>query len=219
MPDGNCLVGRGIFRYVNDMTRDFILAVATSTVCATLLNQLVVQWREYVARRETGQISALYAAVASERYCDLCSEWLSSKQQFNASNGALGDDMDHLPPLEEYPEQIDWKRLGLMFAEKMTALRVDVAVAQKLISFRNDFDPPDGGDHDLMEQLTIKGLIAVKLAREIRRAHRLTITAADREFSSEVHLATSAKQISELHERYVEAQKSSLAALQASQLS
>ena len=195
------------------MIGTFVLAVATSTVCATLLNQGILQWREYIGRRETARLSGLYAAIILENYCDLCSERLGANQRYVATSGQSGDEWLGLPDLPDYPGEIDWKRLGLKFAEKMACFRVDVTLAQRLITFRYDFDPPDGGDHDVLEQLSKKGLEAVQLARAIRKQHGLSNTAAAREHSSEEHLLASLKDTEEKLQRYREAQQASLAAL------
>ena len=169
----------------------FVLAVATSTVCATLINQGVTQWREHRAKKENGRLSALYLAELLERYCGACSTYLADKEAHTNSQGHAGNDWGCLPTIPEYPDDIDWKALGIPFTERVFRFRVDVEAIQGMISDAYSFDPPEGGDGHVLDNLPAKGLEANLIAQDLRRSFRLKPQPTDREWSSERHLRES----------------------------
>lgn len=197
------------------MIGSFILAVATSTVCATLLNQGIVQFLDHRRRRETARLSALYAANALERYCEQCAHHLGEKETYISSSGHAGQDWGCLPDLPEYPADIDWKRLGIPFTERMFAFRTGLESVQTMISAYYYEDPPDGGDHHVLEQLSKKGLEAGQLARDIRSEFNLTPVTPGGEYSSERYLRENLHRREEQHRRYLEDQERQRAELSA----
>jgi len=184
------------------MLTSFLVAVATSTVLATLLNQGIVQFREWRERKEAGRLSAIHAVMALVDYCDQCATRRGEKDNHLSSDGHAGTDWGSLPELPPYSEQIDWKRLGLAFTERMFAFRAGISSSQSLISSHYEFDPPEGGDAPLFAALTAKGVEAMKLARDISSEYRLTLLVTERAYSSEDYLiASEQRRVAEYEER------------------
>ena len=197
------------------MWADFLLAVAASTVVATIINQLFQIGREHSGRKEAARLSALYAIVALEDYYQKCASFLSEKEDHISSNGCAGENVCSLPDLLDYPEEIDWKRLGIRFTERMFAFRIGLREAQGLISYSYNFDSPDGGDTYVRELLATKGLDALQLARDIQFEFKLVGLVDDGEHRSEVFLSRTLDRVLEQRADSQEQQAKSVASLMA----
>ncbi|MDG2532094.1 hypothetical protein P6144_00390 [Sphingomonas sp. HITSZ_GF] len=152
---------------------------------ATLLNQGITQWRDWIGRRENAKLSAMYAVTFLLDYFEQCATRRGDKDTFISSDGHAGVDWGGLPDLDAYPEDIDWKRIGLDLTERMFAFRVRIKSAGTFIADQYDFNPPDGGDGSVFEYLTSEGLEALSIARAISKRHGLRLLVSEEELSSE----------------------------------
>lgn len=149
------------------------LAAASSSLAVAVLTQAFTIGREKLAQRADQRFSALHVALALERYGGECAHVLGEKETFISSDGHHGEDWGTIPSLPDWPDAIEWKRLGIKNTEKVFALRVEVDAAKARISDQYDFDPPDGGDGAVIDDAIRFGLRALALAADIRAKAKL----------------------------------------------
>lgn len=191
----------------------FLTILATAIVTATAAQCALWAKEKWVAGAE-GRFSALYAALFFEEYANACSHRLSEYDDYISSSGHAGVDHGALPEFPDFPIEIDWRRVGIRRTEDAFAYRVKHAAARAKIAYLYDFDPPDGGDYELVMQLIGQGLDALALAAKIRRSGRLKpAPIPDPEYTVERHLTRQRVQWEEKRQRYLASQAASHAAL------
>lgn len=166
------------------------------------------------------KFSALYAALFFELYARDCSHRLGEIQAYISSNGSAGTDYSSLPDLPSFPQDIEWKRIGIRLTEDSFAFRVAVEAISSKISYLYDFDPPDGGDSEVRGQLIDLGLKALDLAVRLRRSAKLgSAHSPDPEFTTTRHLESCKADHEEAMAKYFASRAASHAALTASGVS
>lgn len=156
------------------MTDNVWLAAASSSLTVAVLTQTFTVVRERLTHRTDQRLSALHVALMLESYGGECARVLGDKETFIDNQGHHGQDWTMIPALPEWPTAIDWKRLGIKNTERVFALRVGVEAAKGRIADHYDFDPPDGGDSDVIDEAIRLGLQALTLAADIRVEAKLT---------------------------------------------
>lgn len=188
-----------------------ILATAVATAGAA---QVAILAKDHWLQSREGKFSSLYAALFFEQYAADCSYVLGEKDSFISSEGHAGTDSGALPPLPEFPEEIDWRRVGIRLTEDAFAFRVARDSAQSMINYLYEFDPPDGGDFEMQVETAAKGIMALDLARRIRDTARLRpAQIPNREYTPERYLRERSARLQAIVKERADAQKASLAAL------
>jgi hypothetical protein len=185
------------------------------TAIATAIAAQGALWvkEKWVAGAE-GRFSALYAALFFEEYAGACSHRLGEYNDYISSRGHAGVDHGALPDLPDFPTEIDWRRVGIRRTEDAFAFRVKQAAASAKIAYLYDFDPPDGGDHELVMQLIKQGLDALALGAKIRKSGRLKPKPnPDPEYTVERHLTEQRGHWEDIQKKYLASQAASHAAL------
>jgi hypothetical protein len=163
---------------------------------------------------QEGKFSTLYAALFFEDYADACSRRLGEREAYISSGGHAGTEHSALPDLADFPKEIDWHRVGIRMTEEAFAFRVKLSAAHARIADLYDFDPPDGGDGELLRELTIKGLEALALGRRLRAAGRLKpAPIPNPDYSTERYLTERRDHWTGIQEKRLAAQKASNLAL------
>lgn len=194
----------------------FLTILGTAVATAAAAQAAIWTKEKWIAGAE-GRFSALYAAIFFEEYAGACSERLSEYDEFISSSGHAGTDHRALPELPDFPKEIDWRRVGIQLTEAAFGYRVKDQAARRKIAYLYDFDPPDGGDHELIMQLIAQGLEALSLAVKIRKARRLApAVLPDRDYTVERHLLERRTHWEEIQQRYLASQYASHEALLAS---
>ena len=191
------------------------LLTILGTAIATAIAAQGALWvkEKWVAGAE-GRFSALYAALFFEEYASACSHRLGEYNDYISSGGHAGVDHGALPELPDFPTEIDWRRVGIRRTENAFAYRVKHAAARAKIAYLYDFDPPDGGDHELIMQLIEQGLDALALGAEIRKSGRLKPKRnPGPEYAVERHLTDQRIHWEEIQQKYLASQAASHAAL------
>ncbi|MBT2245845.1 hypothetical protein JQK15_20235 [Sphingobium sp. BHU LFT2] len=184
-------------------------AIATATAA-----QLAIWLKERWTTGHEARFSNLYAALFFEQYATDCSHRLGEKDSFNASGGHAGNDHGTLPELPPFPPEIEWKKVGVRLTEESFAFRVAVEAANAKIAYLYDFDPPDGGDHEVLTQMASLGLKALAVAERLRCAARLSpAPTPDPEYTTARHLTERQAHSEELRVKTLESQQASHAAL------
>ena len=166
----------------------FLTILCTAAATAIAAQGAVWAKERWIAGAE-GRFSALYTALFFEEYAGACSRRLGEYEAFISSSGHAGIDHGALPDLPDYPKEINWRHVGIRLTEESFAFRVKLQAASGKIADMYDFDPPDGGDHELILQLIAQGLEALALAGRVRKAHRLAAAPIpDPEYTVERHL-------------------------------
>lgn len=178
-----------------------ILLTAISAAAAT---QAASALKDRLITNNERKFSLLYGALFFERYGENCATYLSDIDQYEATQGGLGQDHGALPQVPEFPDEISWSRVGIRLTEEAFAFRVQVGATQQSISFLRDFDPPDGGDAELKSALPELGLAALEIARKMRSAAKLRQPdSADQANSTAAHLARAKRESDERHAAYM----------------
>lgn len=194
----------------------FLTILGTALVTAAATQGAIWSKEKWVAGTE-GRFSALYAALFFEEYAGACSTRLGEYEAFISSDGHAGVDHGALPELPNFPNEIEWRRVGIRLTEEAHAYRVKHQAASGKIADLYDFDPPDGGDHELIMQLIGQGLEALALAGRIRKAGRLQpAPIPDPDYTVERHLLERRAAREDLRQRYLASQEASHATLVAS---
>lgn len=188
-----------------------ILGAAIATAAAA---QGAVWAKENWIAGSEGRFSALYVALFFEEYAGACSHRLGEYEAFISSDGHAGVDHSVLPELPDFPKEIEWRRVGIRLTEAAYAYRVKHQAASSKIADLYAFDPPDGGDHELIMQLIGQGLDALSLAAGIRKSGRLkSAPLPDPEYTVARHLSERRDHWREIRERFLASQQASHDAL------
>lgn len=193
----------------------FLTILGTAIVTAIAAQGAVWAKEKWIAGSE-GRFSVLYAALFFEEYAGACSRRLGEYDDFISSSGHAGVDHGALPDLPDFPKEIEWRRVGIRLTEAAYAYRVKQQPAVSKIAYLYDFDPPDGGDHELIMQLIGQGLDALALAEKLRKSRRLKpAPRPDPEYTVERHLTERRAHWQEIQQRYLASQRASHEALAA----
>jgi len=182
----------------------FLISVASSGAVAAAINQGIQYWRDRKSQKEVAKLSALHLASVLEKFRDACSDRLAEKKGFRESDGHEGTDWGTFPELPVYPAEIDWKRIGIIYAETCFDYRSDLNSIQSSILQHYDYDPPDGGDKILIRELVNKGLTAHSLANELRQKFGLRIVIENDEWSKTSYLQKTKLELDEFEEYLTE---------------
>ncbi|WP_147418776.1 hypothetical protein [Sphingobium terrigena] len=191
----------------------FLTILGTAVATAIAAQGALWVKEKWVAGAE-GRFSALYAALFFEEYASACSHRLGEYSEYISSSGHAGVAHGALPELPDFPTEIDWRRVGIRRTEDAFAYRVKHAAASAKIAYLYDFDPPDGGDHELVMQLIGRGLDALALGAKIRKSGRLKAKQdPDSEYTVERHLTDQRMHGEDIRQKYLASQAASHAAL------
>lgn len=149
------------------------VTIIVTAIITVGVGQAFLISKEYLSKASEGKFSALYAALFFEQYAGWCSRWLSEKEVYEGSDGHQGNDHGMMPELPPFPSEIEWKKLGLAFTEDSFSFRVEVNAADINIRYLAEFDPPDGGDFELRNELVKLGLSALDIAQRLRSSAKL----------------------------------------------
>lgn len=190
------------------------LTIVITAIATAVAAQIAIWLKERWTTGQEARFSNLYAALFFEQYATDCSHRLGEKDSFNASGGHAGTDHGALPELPPFPPEIEWKKVGVRLTEESFAFRVAVEAANAKITYLYDFDPPDGGDHEVLAQMASLGLKALAVAERLRRAARLgSAPMPDPEYTTSRHLTERQVHFEALRTKTLESQQATHAAL------
>jgi hypothetical protein len=130
-------------------------------------------WLERGRRNIGADFAALYLAIALEDYATRCAIVVQESENFESSEGQIGEGHANLAPLPEYPADIDWKAFGVCPTSAAMSFRVDVTNAKMTVSGLWDVDSDSG--LELFRKHSIKmGIKALALASGFRKSRRLS---------------------------------------------
>ena len=195
-------------------TIPLLTIVATAVVTAGAA-QVALLLKDHWLQSREGKFSSLYAALFFEEYAQQCSYYLSDIQDTIAQSHD-GLHSVAMPPVPDFPTEIDWRKVGIRLTEDAFAFRVAVASAQSSINYASNIDPPEGGQFEVQVELAAKGLKALDLARRIRYASKLKPAhIQDPEFTTERFLSERRAALNEIEQKRLAAHCASLAKLNA----
>jgi len=190
------------------------LTILITAIATAVAAQLAIWLKERWTVGQEARFSNLYAALFFEQYATDCSHRLGEKDNFNASGGHAGIDHGGLPELPPFPAEIEWKKVGVRLTEESFSFRVAVEAANAKITYLYEFDPPDGGDYEVLTQMASLGLKALAVAERLRLAARLgPPPAPDPEFTTTRHLTECHEHFEALRAKMLKSQQASHAAL------
>lgn len=190
------------------------LTILITAIATAVAAQFAIWLKERWTTGQEARFSNRYAALFFEQYATDCSHRLGEKDSFNASGGHAGIDHGALPELPPFPPEIEWKKVGVRLTEEAFAFRVAVEATNAKISYLYDFDPPDGGDHEILIQMASLGLTALALAERLRRAARLgPAPTPDPDYTTSRHLKERQLHFEAQRAKTLESQKESHATL------
>lgn len=152
------------------MTFLLILATAIATAAAT---QGAVFLKDKLTADHEGRFSALYAALFFERYASECAAVNAETEDHISSDGHAGIQHRALADLPFPEEEVDWQRVGIKLTEAAFAFRLEVETGNEIIAQLYGFDPPDGGDWDVRRRSVERGIRAIRLGRDFRKAAKV----------------------------------------------
>jgi hypothetical protein len=187
------------------------LTILCTAVATAFAAQVALLIKDHWIQNREGRFSSLYAALFFEQYAADCSYVLGEKDAFISSDGHAGTDGGSLPPLPDFPEEIDWQRVGIRLTEDAFAFRIARESAQTMINYLYNYDPPDGGDFEMQVETAAKGLAALDLACRIRAAAGLKAAhIPDPEYTPERYLRERSEHFNEQKRQVQLAQEASL---------
>jgi hypothetical protein len=153
--------------------------VAGSSVLAALVNQGITIVRERLARRDDAKLSALYLSLLLREYANECASTISDMETYIASEGSAGQPRGNMEPVPAFPDEIDWKALGIGTTQEAMLFRVRVEAARGMITDVHEFGDDDDVVTAVVEQSAKFGLLALATAQAISRDHALPDVKAD----------------------------------------
>lgn len=151
---------------------NFLVVAATSITTAAAAQIAVILKDRWVQGRE-GKFSVLHAALFFEEYARQCSRTLAEQDAYDASSGHNGIDHKAIPSFPKFPDDIEWRKIGIRLTQRAFALSVAVESANAQISDDYRYDPPDGGDYTVMVKCVDLGLECLRLSDDLRQSAKL----------------------------------------------
>lgn len=162
--------------------------VATSSVLAAALTQVFAIARDWWTKGTSAKFGALHLAIALEAYADECSTLLSDSEAYDASDGHGGRPRGRLSDLPPYPEEIDWKALGLRLTTAALTFRVAIGAANAKVAGAFEYGDDEEGVLEVRGAAARLGLKAVALAKDLRASHGIEPQELDPEWNVETYL-------------------------------
>lgn len=162
--------------------------VATSSVLAAALTQVFSIARDWWMKGHSAKFGALHLAIALEAYADECSTLLSDSEAYEASDGSGGRPRGRLSDLPPYPDEIDWKALGLRLTTAALTFRVAIGTANAKVAGAFEYGDDDDGVQEVREAAARLGSKAATLAKDIRASHGIEPQELDAEWNVVTYL-------------------------------
>lgn len=166
----------------------FVLAVASSTVFAAVITQLVTIVRDHRKTKREAAFTALFVAIALEDYASTCSNLISDSENFDSTDGQVGKAHGKVAELPDYPASVEWKPFGIDDTTKVLSFRVDVDNTRAMLSDMWDFQDEDSIVPLVREQSARLGRDALALAADLRQRWRLAPVVDGGEWNVRAHL-------------------------------
>jgi hypothetical protein len=112
----------------------------TSSVVASLVTTGVGWARDNFKTKRDDKFAALYLALTLEAYAAECASFLGDAETWISSNEAAGQAHGNLPELPPWPEDMDWKALGIDDTTSALTFAATVASTRSHISGWYEFD-------------------------------------------------------------------------------
>lgn len=154
---------------------NFLWAIATSAVVATVVGSVVNEWLDSRRRKHATRFDALSAAVSLEGYAITCAEKITGHNLAMQSAGHAGEYLGSIPDLPKMSIAAGFIRPRKEeIGNRLLVFPQEVRQADQLVSFVWDVTAdPDAVREAAVSEAVKLGMQALKLADDIRAAFRL----------------------------------------------
>lgn len=143
-----------------------------SAICTHLFGMFRDWRKEEKEKKKAASYAALRLAVIMEAYALDCAECSADVQTNHSSNGCAGMLHYPLPPIGQYPDDVDWKSLKLSYSTDLLSFPNEVAHYNTIIHGANEFGDPDAdGSFECGGYCAVQGLKAWNIAVALRKEY------------------------------------------------
>lgn len=164
-------------------TLPMLQIILTSSVCAAIVTQALIQLKAFLDTREASKFAALYAAVSLDRFAAICLGYASSPDRI----GTISP-----PRFSDLRQEIELKAIGLDVAHRLMVIELDALYIHD-VSWA---DVSENHRIDYVLRAITLGQKAIETARLIRKKFNIQSNMSLGALDTEAGLANLVEQLS-----------------------